>query len=127
MDTIQINLFAAMTGCGVIIAAWALYRVRVINRELQKQLNDIRSELLSTTTGSIGVGKRLIELEKKLQGSLTHQEDYQQGYTPYSKATELLGGGADLNDVIKNCGISRAEAELMQLMHRQMKRCGPTH
>jgi len=127
MDVIQVNVFGLFAGFAAIISGLALYKIRSLNFALQQELETIRAELLSTSSGSIGVGKRLIEIEKKVNGSLSKQDEYQTGYTPYSKATEMLGSGADVNEVIKNCGISRAEAELMQLMHRQMKRCGPTH
>jgi len=127
MEAIQVNLHVVISGLALVISAFCLYKIRVMHFGFQSELEQIRAELLSTSTGSVGVGKRLLELEKKLVGSLNKQDEYQQGYTPYSRATEMLSAGSDVNEVITNCGISRAEAELMQLMHRQMKRCGPLH
>jgi hypothetical protein len=127
MEMIQVNMYTVVSGFSLIAAAFCLYKVSVMHAGFQSELEQIRAELLSTSTGSVGVGKRLLELEKKFQGSLNKQDEFQQGYTPYSRATEMLSTGSDVNDVITHCGISRAEAELMQLMHRQMKRCGPLH
>lgn len=127
IGAVQLNLAILMAGVGIIAGVWSNYRLRVMNNLYQRQLEDLRSELLSNSSSSVGMGRKILELEKRLQSSLTKQEEQQQGYSPYSRATDMLGSGADINDVIKNCGISRAEAELMQLMHRQMRRYGPTH
>jgi len=126
-NALQVNLMAGLVGLALIVSAWAFYRLRMMENNLQVELEKIRSDLNSTTHGSLGMGKRLVDVEKKLQGTLARQEEVEQGYSPYAKATLMLGSGSDLNEVIKTCGISRPEAELMQLMHRQMKRCGPTH
>ncbi len=125
-NVLQINLLGFLAGFGTVIGAWALYRIRLMDVRVQSELERVRMELSSTSNGSLGIGKRLLEVEKKLQGKLAIQEEIEQGYSPYTKATQMLGEGSDLSDVIKTCGISRPEAELMQLMHRQMKRCGPT-
>ena len=127
MEVVQVNMYLIVSGLALVLSGFALYRARLMHAGFQLELEQIRAELLSTSTGSVGVGKRLLELEKKIQGSLHKQDEYQQGYTPYSRATEMLSAGSDVNEVISHCGISRAEAELMQLMHRQMKRCGPLH
>jgi len=117
-----LTAFSLVTGT---LALFAMARTRLLDKKWQRRLERILVELDSTNSNSMGMGKRVLELEKKIGTLLEEKEEQANGYSPYTLATEMLSGGADIDHVVNDCGISRAEAELMQLMHKQMKRCGP--
>jgi hypothetical protein len=107
------------------VAAMTAARQRHLVREMEERLKIMRLDISSMNSGSVGVGKRLQEVEKKiLQKKEAAVAVAEQGYEPYSQATRLFDSGANIEDVVRNCGITRAEAELMGLMHKQMKRRG---
>ena len=72
----------------------------------------------------MGVGQHVIAIEKQLNAMTQEIKDL--GKTdnsarsrvskPYSQAIELAEQGADVDDIIKRCRVSRAEAELMSLL-----------
>ena len=98
---------------------------RQLSRDIHERIKLLRLDIASMSSGSVGVGKRLQEVEKKLtQKKEVCSTVSEQGYEPYSQATRLLDSGANIDDVARSCGITRAEAELMGLMHKQMKRRG---
>jgi len=81
-----------------------------------------------TNSGSIGMGKRLIELERKLSAEVEADsspvvaETFKASFDPeLADAARLLEAGLPADEVARRCGLSRAEASLMQLMHSQVK------
>ncbi len=124
---IQIGLVvvAVMSVAALVVSMFVLIRHQQLAQAVDERLKTIRLDVNSMSSGSVGVGKRLQEVEKKL----AHKREaavpvVEQGYEPYSQATRLLDSGANIEDVVRSCGITRAEAELMGLMHKQMKRRG---
>jgi len=81
----------------------------------------LRSELTSLSSGAIGVGQRIIAAEKKL-GNLQSLQESQQQMTPenkpYHQAESLIEQGADVNQLVEQCGLSEAEAQLMKMMKK---------
>lgn len=118
-------LWISVSVIASIVALLTLLKIRALDKKWHSQFDHLAMELNSTSDSSIGVGKRLLKIEKKLNGLQQEKDDKDNGYSPYTLATEMLSEGADVETVISDCGISRAEAELMQLMHKQMRRCGP--
>lgn len=92
---------------------------------LQVQLNEMLHEVRA---GSLGVGSRLKELEGALdniqnqqreisnkQVELEHQDVTQPMYT---RAAKLVSSGATIEDIMEECDLPRAEAELLMSLHR---------
>lgn len=78
-------------------------------------------QLMSSTT--IGMGKRIVEVETKLEQSLERQFELEQrdpDEVVYSQASRLVEMGANVDDLVQSCGIGRPEAELMALMHKEL-------
>ena len=106
-----------------------------LTQELYQRLDH---NLQTANNGSMGMGKRLIALERNL-----HQVEMQEaantslasaavpetsnnslveGLAPdLADAARLLNAGLLPEEVARRCGISRAEASLMQLMHTQVR------
>jgi hypothetical protein len=124
----------AATGFGAYIAVWACRRLLdKQQQEFERRLSQLQSQVNTVSKGAIGVGKRLIEAEQRLAAALQRQnslesslESRQQAQPavttdliPYSIAERMLEQGATTDSLIRQCGLSQAEAELMALVHAQ--------
>lgn len=104
-------------------------------RQLKERLTDarnetyllvkaLRNETHAMGSGSIGVGQRLVEVEKRLNSTMERQMEFEQrdpGSLPYAYAVRLVEMGATAEDLIQNCGLARVEAELITLVHSELK------
>ena len=73
-------------------------------------------------TGLLSIGKRVLEVEQQNE-ELTQQQAAQKYDDPdakiYSRAVKMVELGADLEEVIRECELPRAEAELLFSLHKQ--------
>lgn len=84
----------------------------------------LRNETHAMGSGSIGVGKRLVEVEKRLNSTMEKQAELEQkdpAGLPYAYAMRLAEMGATTEELIKNCGLARSEAELITLVQAELK------
>lgn len=79
------------------------------------------------TSGAMGMGQRLVALERKLQALQDRQDNLTGADTfAYSQALQMFEQGADVATVASNCGFSNSEAQLMALVQKQAKISGPS-
>lgn len=83
---------------------------------LQGQLESLRKQMMELHTGAIGMGQRL----QAVEGSMQQINDRQQELTMqdperrlYSRAAKMVELGADLDEVMSECELPKAEAELL--------------
>lgn len=84
----------------------------------------LRNEANAMGSGAIGVGQRLVEVEKRLNSTMERQMEIEQrdpGSIPYAYAVRLVEMGATTEELINNCGLARVEAELITLIHSELK------
>ncbi|WP_235017365.1 DUF2802 domain-containing protein [Nitrincola tapanii] len=108
----------------VALAWWVRLRLRKQEQQHQVLINVLRNEIQGFTGSSIGMGKRLLEIEEKLNLTAEKQvelENRDPGVLAYNQAARLMEMGAGVEDLIKTCGIGRPEAELMALLHRELQ------
>lgn len=99
-------------------------RLRAQSRQTRALINVMRGEIKAMTTGSIGMGKRLKSIEHRLNLTVEKQQELENRdptQLAYNQAAKLMEMGADIDDLVKNCGIGRPEAELMALLHRELE------
>lgn len=83
---------------------------------LQGQLESLRKQMMELHTGAIGMGQRLQAVEVAMQQindrqqELTMQDPERRLYSRAAKMVEL---GADLDEVMSECELPKAEAELL--------------
>ena len=91
-------------------------------KETSEQTHILRSEVSELRTGLLSIGKRVLEVEQQNQ-DLVQQQAAQRYDDPeakiYSRAVKMVGLGADLEEVIRECELPRAEAELLFSLHKQ--------
>lgn len=83
---------------------------------LQGQLESLRKQMMELHTGAIGMGQRL----QSAEGAMQKIHDSQQELTLqdperrlYSRAAKMVELGADLDEVMSECELPQAEAELL--------------
>lgn len=115
-------LFAGVFVLSVLVSTGiALYFVRAIKRGYDEDIRKVRNKLDVAISGSIGMGKKLIVLEKKINALSVTQEEMRVSDMDfsYSQAQRLIEQGADLGTIAANSGLSSSEIQLMQLIHSQ--------
>jgi len=124
----QLNLWLPLLS--VVLALMALYLSFGSRNKLRqlhaKQLADterMEKQLTMIKGASMGMGQRMLVLEQKLQAATPSRQRplaETEGFS-YTQAMQLFDRGVDAAAVAATCGISRSEAQLMQLIRSQMK------
>ena len=91
-------------------------------KDSSEQTHILRSEISEIRTGLLSIGKRVLEVEQQNQ-DLIQQQAAQKYDDPdakiYSRAVKMVELGADLDEVIRECELPRAEAELLFSLHKK--------
>lgn len=136
-----LSLLLAMTACG---AVWLLSRqhkrkidaLKKIFAEQQRQLDGARAEMHEVRSGAIGVGQRLQALESHVQSVKGHVQNVEGQLSEtierqeelvnlepdsklYSRAMKMVSLGAGIEEVMQECELPRAEAELLVNLHKK--------
>ena len=112
------TLFISIVALIIAIKSWRMARAQQDHTE--KLIQKLTRELAVSNSGSVGMGQRLLAMEKRLQEEPAKSEkiDYynDDDFQPYSQAAQLFKMGLDAEEVARRCGLSRAEASLIQMM-----------
>jgi len=107
----------------LVLAIKSLSRTREQQAHTEKLFQKLTKEMALSSSGAVGMGQRLLAMEKNLQAApkAAQKIDYynDEDFQPYSQAAQLFKMGLDAEEVARRCGLSRAEASLIQMM--QMK------
>lgn len=107
----------------LVLAIKSLGRTRAQQALTEKLFQKLTKEMALSNSGAVGMGQRLLAMEKNLQAAPKSAQkiDYynDEDFQPYSQAAQLFKMGLDAEEVARRCGLSRAEASLIQMM--QMK------
>lgn len=97
----------------------------------QSQNQQLHAELEELRSGLIGVGQRVLKMQEQQQGLRQNLDELQQQQQVialndpeskiYSRAVKMVELGADLEEIIRECELPRAEAELLFNLHRQQR------
>ncbi|WP_231867957.1 DUF2802 domain-containing protein [Neptuniibacter marinus] len=119
-----LSIASLIVAMGASAACFVLFRrLQQHERRHQALINVLRNEIQAMTNSSIGMGRRLIGVEQKLNLTADKQlelENRDPTALAYNQATRLMEMGADVDDLVQNCGIGRPEAELMALLHKEL-------
>lgn len=119
-------LFAASLVTSV-ISLLALASVWVWSRQqaaaAREQVVQLEQKISVATSGAVGMGNRIVALERKLQALQEKQENIGGADEfAYSQALQMFEQGADVATVASNCGFSASEAQLMALVQQQLRK-----
>jgi hypothetical protein len=102
-----------------------LYRVQnameLIVKELIKSRDSSKKKFGEIQSVSLGAGQKLIELERKLV-VLNEQQQEMVVQAPenklYSRAVKMVELGAGIEEIMQECELPKAEAELLLSLHQ---------
>jgi hypothetical protein len=97
-------------------------QIRQLRASLKTRCDTLGRELHATTSGSMGVGQRLVACERQLHELRITMEEMRQNdplRISYDEASRLVDLGADIDDLMNTCGISRPEAELVTALKKR--------
>lgn len=131
--------------CVISAAAWLgkrqtglVTQIHQLEKQLEfsaQQQQQYQHDIEEMRTGLIGVGQRVLQLENRLSDvgaelgeALQQLSDKQQAMELtepeskiYSRAMKMVQLGADLEEIMRECELPRAEAELLFNLHQQKK------
>lgn len=125
MDTVLL-IFAPMLLLLVILVPAIIIWRRMSSQHarLQSMQNDLRA----LCSAAVSMGERIGNIERRQQQLSSQQQELGkrqqqlQQKVPdaqaYAQAIKLAHKGADVDDLVEACGLSRGEAELVAMMHR---------
>ncbi|HOY24661.1 MAG TPA: DUF2802 domain-containing protein [Cellvibrio sp.] len=122
LTPLEIGLIASLfVGVVALILAFKSLQVaRAQQAHTEKLIQKLTRDLAMSNSGTLGMGQRLLAMEKRLQEPKTSDKkiDYynDEDFQPYSQAAQLFKLGLDAEEVARRCGLSRAEASLIQMM-----------
>ena len=95
-----------------------------MQQQLQQQISEHIKQLQLVSSGSLGMGQRMMVLENKMRCLKTQQDDIRQNDLEfsYAQAQKLLEQGVDEATVVTNSGLSASEIALMKLLQQQQAR-----
>lgn len=119
------TIIFALASLIAVVGCFLLFRrLQQHERRYEALVTVLRNEVGAITNSSIGMGRRVVELEQKLNITTEKQlelENRDPGAVAFNQAARLMEMGADVNDLVESCGIGRPEAELMALLHKELK------
>lgn len=96
----------------------------VLVKEGDKHREALAREVQELRSGIIGVGRRVMEFDKKLQSQDARLDEVGTGQQDpqsrlYSRAMKMVELGAGIEELVAECELPRAEAELLIRLHRK--------
>ena len=122
LTPLEIGLIASLliSAVALLIAFKSLKVSRAQQANTEQLMQKLTRDLAMSNSGSVGMGQRLLAMEKRLQEPQKADKkiDYynDEDFQPYSQAAQLFKLGLDAEEVARRCGLSRAEASLIQMM-----------
>ena len=124
----NIWLVIAIISLGVLFVAMEVLRgirlVKLVRRQ-EAMIRRLQSDVHALCAGAINMGNYVSTLEQRLR-RLTERQDQSDLRDPmqqtYAHAIRLAQRGADVNDLVENCGLARGEAELLLRVHHVQRR-----
>lgn len=114
-----------MSCTAIFIAVRVVSTVRKQAEENKKLYQRLVRDVSAVNSGSVGVGQRLLAMEKRLQNEEQKQQPVDlkadEEFQAYADAAQLFKMGFSSEEVASRCGLSRAEASLMEMMQKAGK------
>lgn len=93
----------------------AIFQIKTAVRQLQEEIYEIRE-------GTLGMGSRMKQMNVEINSLQQKHQDLvnqEPGSKLYSQAAKLVAAGADIESLMQECELPRAEAELLFNLHKK--------
>jgi len=128
MMTLILSIMVAGLFVGMLFQMAAVRRVRrehVVLRKLHasaaERIRQLDQELAALCSASVGAGEHVLRLEQQMQRIVERQNGLEMRSAsdrPYNQASQLVNKGANIDELVDTCGLTRGEAELLVMMQR---------
>ncbi len=128
MMTVFLILLTSAAVLGLAVQQIMLRRVtdrqeRLIDkfRDSYHRLRQAEQELAALCSASMGAGDHVVKLEQQVKRIIERQDTLEMRVSsdrPYAQASQLVNKGADIDELVDTCGLTRGEAELLVMMQR---------
>ncbi|ARN75437.1 DUF2802 domain-containing protein [Oceanicoccus sagamiensis] len=124
------SLWIVLVVCCIALVAVASYAVQLnkrlsqVEQQAEKDILSLTHEVAAVNSAAMGVGQRLISVEKKLKLSIEKQQQMAMSNIesmPYSQAVSSASNGSNANELIDRYGLPEAEADLLTLLKSAAK------
>lgn len=121
-DLTTLAPWALTTGALVLLFIQSMVsrrEVRQLKDQLKARCDALGREIHATGSASMGVGHRVVACERQLhelRGLMDEMRQNDPLRVSYDEASRLVELGADIDDLMNTCGISRPEAELVSAL-----------
>ena len=115
------SLILSLLSLAVMVSFFLLWRLSACLRQQQRQHNDLRQQMRALTSAALGMGERVLEMERRQKHLAERQEQvdiYESANQPYEQAIRMAQHGASIEDLVDSCGVSENEAHLIDLMSK---------
>ncbi|WP_158587070.1 DUF2802 domain-containing protein [Motilimonas pumila] len=95
-----------------------------IIKELIRSKDNLTKQVNELHVGSVGLGKKVFSLNSTIRDSLERQQElvaHDPDSKLYTRAVKMVELGADLEEVMRECDLPRAEAELLLNLHAKAR------
>jgi hypothetical protein len=116
-----VSIIAVTATLATMLLFWVMMqRSRKAQQQLHEQIDSLRTDINALYSGAVGIGKRLNNIERKLRLNSERQDKLELrdvDQASYDHAARLVKKGAEVNELVDSCGISKGEAELIKLLN----------
>lgn len=112
-------------GLSVALSAWFFNRMlKAYKKAAQQDIHRQANQIKILTSGSIGLGNKILALEAKLEKLTSDQEELKTSDVEFSftQAQKMIEQGLDSDSVAATSGLSASEIQLMELIHKKSTR-----
>ena len=94
-------------------------RISRFQKKVRTEFDKLDRQTQILTSGSLGMGEKLVQLEAQLASALNNQHiaGETEAQFSYTQALKLIESGVDHSLITSNCGLSDSEVSLMELLH----------
>ena len=95
--------------------------LRKLHASAAERIRQLDQELAALCSASVGAGEHVLRLEQQMQRIIERQNGLEMRSTsdrPYNQASQLVNKGANIEELVDTCGLTRGEAELLVMMQR---------
>ena len=99
-------------------------RLKLLLEQQQASLESMQSDIRAVCAGAVKLGEHMALIEQRTHRLGQRQDQLEMngsGSQSYRQAKKMMHKGAELEEVMADCGIARGEAELVALAERIKK------
>lgn len=115
ISTIVVGIFLLMS---LVSMAFMYNHFHQILAQQDEIITAMQDDLNAMCNGAVGIGEHLSKLEERTQRLAQRQDALEIQEAPersYRQAIKMLRNGANLDQIMTDCGLARGEAELLML------------